>query len=172
LFTANYLYELPFGLGKPLLNNGIIGKYLAGGWQIGGINQLGTGLPFSPSFSSTIQGSPGGRPDVVGDWRVANPDISRWFNSAAFAPPAPFQFGNAGKNIMTGPGFVNIDLSVYKNTPVAERAQLQFRAEFFNIINRANFNNPASNISVPSQVGRITSAGSARVIQFGLRLMF
>lgn len=172
LFTANFLYELPFGSGKPFLNQGFLGRYLLGGWQIGGIEQLGTGLPFSPSFSSTIQGSPSGRPDVVGEWRVDNPNITQWFNPAGFAVPAPFQFGNAGKNTMIGPGLVTIDVSVYKNTAIMERAQLQFRAEFFNIINRANFNNPAANISVPSQVGRITSAGPARVIQFGLRLIF
>lgn len=172
LLTANYLYELPFGPGKPFLNSGAVGKYLLGGWQIGGINQFGTGLPFSPSFASTIQGSPSGRPDVVGDWRVNDPTITQWFNPAAFAVPAPFQFGNSGKNIMTGPGLMTIDVSVYKNTPIVENTLLQFRAEFFNVINRANFNNPAANISVPAQVGRITSAGPARVIQFGLRLMF
>lgn len=170
--TSNYLYELPVGEGKPLGNRGALGRYILGGWQIGGITTVGSGLPFSPSFNSTIQGSPGGRPDVVGDWHVDNPSITRWFNPAAFAVPAPFTFGNAGKNIMTGPGLFNLDISIYKNTRIAEGASLQFRSEFFNIINHANFGNPAANISVPSQVGRITTASAARVIQFGLRLLF
>ena len=86
--------------------------------------------------------------------------------------PAPFIFGNSGKNILTGPGAVTFDFSVYKNINVLEKLRLQFRSEFFNLFNKANFGNPASNISVPAQVGLIRSAAPARVIQFGLRLTF
>ena len=87
--------------------------------------------------------------------------------------PVPFSFGNSGKNVLIGPGLVNFDVSVYKNFTLVERLKVQFRSEFFNIANHANFSNPASNISVPAQVGRITSTSTAnRVIQFGLRLTF
>ncbi len=172
LLTMNYLYDLPFGDGKWLAAQGPLNK-LVGGWQIGGITTMGTGTPFSPTFTSNVQGAPSGRPNVVGDWRVANPSITQWFNAAAFSVPAPFTFGNAGKNVMIGPGLVNFDMSFYKNTTIGERVVVQFRTEMFNIFNKANFANPASNISFPGQVGRITATSTAnRVIQFGLRLTF
>jgi outer membrane receptor protein involved in Fe transport len=173
LLTVNYLYDLPFGKGRTFLNQSGVLDWIIGGWQVGGITTAGTGTPFSPSFTSAIQGSPSGRPNVVGDWRVSDRGITRWFNGAAFAVPAPFTYGNSGKNVMTGPGLVNFDLSIYKNFSFADRLRLQFRSEFFNIANHANFANPAANITVPAQVGRITSTSTAnRVIQFGLRLTF
>ena len=170
---VNYLYDLPMGKGRPFLSHSPALDWIIGGWQIGGITTIATGTPFSPSFTSNIQGSPSGRPDVVADWHVSDRDINRWFNAGAFAIPAPFTFGNAGKNILTGPGLVNFDVSLYKNFKFAERMNLQFRSEFFNIFNHANFANPAANISIPAQVARITSTSTAnRVIQFGLRLTF
>ena len=169
---VNYLYELPFGKGKPFLDAGGAVDVLFGGWQIAGITSASSGLPFSVTFNSTIQGSPAGRAQLVGDPHLSNPTIDGWFNPAAFAVPAPFTFGNSGKNILTGPGSVTFDFSVYKNINIFEKLKLQFRSEFFNLFNKANFGNPASNISVPAQVGLIRSAAPARVIQFGLRLTF
>ncbi|MCC6589935.1 MAG: TonB-dependent receptor [Bryobacterales bacterium] len=173
VLTMNYLYDLPFGKGKAFLNVGGPLNYVIGGWQVGGITTFATGTPFSPSFTATLQGAPSGRPDVVGDWHVDAQDITRWFNAAAFAVPAPYTFGSAGKNTLIGPGLITIDASVYKNFRFAERVNLQFRSEFFNLPNHANFANPAANISFPGQVGRITATSTAnRVIQFGLRLTF
>ena len=73
---------------------------------------------------------------------------------------------------MRGPGTLSFDFSIYKNLTFLEKINLQFRSEFFNIMNRANFGNPASNISVPATAGVIGAAAPARVIQFGLRLTF
>jgi hypothetical protein len=111
VLTLNYLYDLPFGKGKPFLNHGGISNVVLGGWQVGGITTRGTGTPFSPAFTATVQGAPSGRPNVVGDWHVADPSITQWFNPAAFATPAPFTFGNSGKNVMIGPGLITVDLS-------------------------------------------------------------
>ena len=173
VLTLNYLYDLPFGKGKSFLQYGGVSNLILGGWQVGGITTLGTGTPFSPSFSAVVQGAPSGRPNVVGDWHVSNPSITQWFNPAAFAIPAPFTFGNSGKNVLIGPGLVAVDLSIYKNFQIKEKVNVQFRAEFFNLPNHANFSNPAANISAPAQVGRISSTATAnRVIQFGLRLTF
>jgi len=172
VFRLNYLYDLPFGKGKPFLNHGGPANYLLGGWQIAGITSALSGTPFSVTYNSTILGSPSGRADLVGDARVDDPTIQRWFNPAAFAVPAPFTFGNSGRNILLGPGSLTFDFSIYKQFTFAEKATLQFRSEFFNILNRANFGNPASNISVPATVGVISSSAPARVIQFGLRLTF
>ncbi|MEO7653487.1 MAG: hypothetical protein ABIZ80_23760 [Bryobacteraceae bacterium] len=173
LLTVNYLYDLPFGKGKAFLSNVGAFDWILGGWQVGGITTAGTGTPFSPTFTANVQGAPNGRANVVGDWHVSDRSITRWFNPAAFAAPAPFTFGNSGKNVMIGPGLVSFDVSAYKNFSVGERVKLQFRSEFFNIANHANFANPAANVSVPAQVGRITATSTAnRVIQFGLRLTF
>ena len=172
-FRANYLYDLPFGSGRRWLAGAgpVLGRIL-GGWQIGGITSVLSGLPFSVLYTSRILGSPSGRADVVGDPRVPNPTIEGWFNPAAFAVPAAFTFGNSGKNILGGPGSVTFDVALYKNIPLTERFNLQFRSESFNLMNKANFGLPANNISVPAAVGRITSAADARIIQFGLRLVF
>jgi hypothetical protein len=172
VLRVNYLYDLPFGKGKPLLSWGGVANYLVGGWQIAGITSALTGLPFSASFNPAVQGSPGGRPDLVGDPRLPDPTIRRWFNPAAFAAPQAFTFGNSGRNIMLGPRSLTFDFSLYKNFTFLERLNLQFRSEFFNLFNRANFGLPASNISVPATAGIISSSAPARVIQFGLRLTF
>src|SRR5207237_3585816 len=68
ILTINYLYDLPFGKGQALLSQSGVVEWIVGGWQVGGITTVGTGTPFSPAFTSTIQGSPSGRPNVVGDW--------------------------------------------------------------------------------------------------------
>ncbi|MEX2264284.1 MAG: TonB-dependent receptor [Bryobacteraceae bacterium] len=173
-FTAlNYIYDLPFGPGKRFgaSRSGLVGK-LIGGWQIAGISSFGSGEPFSVTFTSTTLGWPSSRADIVGDPKVSNPSIAQWFNPAAFAVPAPFTYGNSARNLLFGPGFFNWDAAVFKNTALTEKVRLEFRAEFFNILNHPNFGIPASNISVPATVGRISSATDPRDIQFALRLAF
>lgn len=139
-----------------------------------GITYLRTGVPFSVSFSSTQAGWFSSRADLVGNPKLPRSErsIGRWFNAAAFAVPAPFTYGNSARNLLFGPGDVVIDLSLLKATKILENLTVQFRADFFNLPNRANFGNPAANISVPAQVGRIFGAGDPRQIQFGLKVLF
>jgi hypothetical protein len=172
VLTANYTYDLPWGAGRTFQLSGF-SNTLLGGWRVAGIVGVGTGEPFSPSFTSTVVGWPSGRPDVVGKAQVDDPTIARWFDPAAYAPPAQFTYGNAQRNSLFGPGYFTWDASLMKNTAITERVNLEFRAEFFNILNHPTFSAPAANISVPAQVGRITStANTPRDIQFGLRLSF
>ena len=98
--------------------------------------------------------------------------MDQWFNPAAFTVPAPYTFGNAARNLLFTPGDIVIDLSVLKDFAIHERLKAQFRAEAFNAPNHFNWGGPASNISVPASVARITSGGDARIIQFGLKLLF
>jgi len=150
-----------------------IADKLLGGWQLTGITSFGTGEPFSVTFNSTVLGWPSSRADIIGNPAVSNRSIDQWFNPAAFAVPAPFTYGNSARNLLFGPGYFNWDAGVFKNTLLTERINLEFRAEFFNILNHANFAVPASNISVPSTVSRISSTSNTpRDIQFGLRLQF
>jgi hypothetical protein len=176
IFTAAYGYELPFGPGKPFLNSPGPVKHVIGGWEIAGITYLRTGTPFSVSFSSSTPGWYSGRADIIAG---ADPSLgrderglNRWFDPAAFTVPQPFTFGSSARNSLFGPGDIVFDVSFIKNTRIGERINTQFRAEFFNLPNHTNPGNPGANISVPASVGRITSAGDPRQIQFGLKVLF
>jgi hypothetical protein len=94
-----------------------------------------------------------------------------WFNTAAFALPANYTFGNEGRNNLTGPGQTNLDFSAFKDFLLSERMKIQFRAEFFNIANHARFGLPDNNVQ-DSNFGVITSAGAPRDIQFALKFLF
>jgi hypothetical protein len=172
--TLNYIYELPFGRGKRFGNSlsGVADKIL-GGWQLAGLASFGTGQPYSVTYTSRTLGWPSGRADVVGDPDPADGSIDRWFDPAAFAVPAPFTYGNSARNMLFGPSYFNWDAALFKRTPINDRFTLEFRAEFFNILNHPSFGLPASDITTPATVGRITStANEPRNIQFGVRLSF
>jgi len=171
---ANYVYELPFGAGKRYLSSlhGPVNALL-GGWETSGIVTLASGLPYSVTFTSNLLGWPNSRANIVGDPHVNNPNLQQWFNPAAYALPAPYTYGDSAPNSLFGPGFSNWDIAAFKNFRFTERWNLQFRSEFFNALNHPSFSNPKSDITVPSQVGTITSTSSSpRVIQFALRLEF
>jgi hypothetical protein len=175
IFTAAYSYELPFGPGKPFFGSaGGISRKLAGGWGIAGITYLRTGQPFSVTFNATQPGWRGGRADVVtvGNLSRGERSITRWFDGSGYRVPAPFTFGNSSRNHLFGPGDIVFDVSILKDTTINERISTQLRAEFFNLPNHPNFNNPGANTSVPASLGRITSAGDPRQVQFGLKVLF
>jgi hypothetical protein len=101
-------------------------------------------------------------------------EVSEYFNVAAFVPPSqvtPGTYGNSPRNFITGPGLINTDFSVIKDFKARENLRVQFRSEFFNVFNNVNFSNPVNTAS-SSTFGRITSAGSSRVIQFALKLLW
>jgi len=173
----SFLYEIPTAHAVP--------KALGSGWQLGGILSLQTGQPFSvltgQDNSSTGLGND--RPDLIGDPNTGPHTVNRWFNTAAFTPNQPLTFGNAGRNIVTGPGFHNFDFSLMKNTRIGEQANIQFRAEFFNIFNHPNFALPANILAAPNfgtlfqtpdaaqnNVG--LGSGGPRLIQLALKVSF
>ena len=135
---------------------------------------LRSGQPFSVSFNATQAGWFSSRADLVSDPTLPRSErtATRWFDAAAFAVPAPFTYGNSSRNLLFGPGDIVFDASILKNTKIGEDITVQFRAEFFNMPNHTNLLNPAANISVPAQVGRIFGAGDPRQIQFGLKILF
>lgn len=179
--SASYSYALPFGKGRHYLaDDGWISTVLTG-WETHGIITVQSGRPFTVALLPEIDNSGTGRsilgfgandrPNVVGNPEISNRTPDRWFNTAAFAFPAPGTFGNAGRNILTGPGFQNVNASLMKNTALTERVNLQFRAEVFNLFNHPNFNLPDNFLGSPT-FGRISSARDPRHIQFGLKLLF
>jgi hypothetical protein len=174
-FVSNYVYELPFGRGRAIGRdvNRVVDA-LIGGWAAAGIVTLSSGL----RVNLTVNGNPANtgtpnRPNVVGDWRLSADErsLDRWFNTQAFAINPAFTFGNAGRNIVDGPGLVNFDLAAYKSFRFTEDIRLQFRAEAFNATNTPYFGSPNTVVGTPA-LGQISSAGRPRNLQFGLKLIF
>jgi hypothetical protein len=111
------------------------------------------------------------RPNLIGNAALASPTPERWFNPAAFAVPAYGSFGNAGRNIVSGPAFRNVNASLRRTVALTEGMTLQLRAEFFNLFNQVNLGLPDNFIGSPS-FGSVRTAESPRRIQFGVKLVF
>jgi hypothetical protein len=171
--TASYIYDLPFGKGGRWGNSvtGVVDQLISG-WRLAGLTAFGSGEPYSVTFTSTTTGWPSNRADIVGNADAGDRTITSWFDPAAFAVPAPFTYGDSARNLLFGPSFFNWDAAVFKQFNISGDLRLDFRVEAFNILNHPNFGLPASNISVPASVGRITSASEARNVQFALKLLF
>jgi hypothetical protein len=170
-FTAGYLYQLPFGKGQAMAIRNRALDLLAGGWPTNGILTIQTGQPFSPVLQTSTTNGTGSRPDVAG--QVTYPKtLQRWFDPSAYKTPAPFTYGNAGRNSLFGPGRVNWDISLFKNFVIREQIRFEFRAEAFNVFNHPQFGLPNQNIG-NAQVGSVTSTvGTPRQLQLGLRFQF
>jgi outer membrane receptor protein involved in Fe transport len=176
-FVSNVLYEIPLcASGQPCFG-AAIGRALLGGWQVNGIVQAQSGFPFTVLLASaTANNGRSTRPNVVAGVDPYVPKgergPSRWLNAAAFTQPPPFTVGNSGVNSLIGPGQSSFDCSLLKNTNFNERWRLQFRAEFFNVLNHVSFGNPNSLLGA-NQFGTITTqAVIPRQIQFGMKLLF
>jgi len=183
------IYALPLGSGKPYLShwNGFANG-LVSGWSVNSVVTLQGGFPFSPQLSYNPSGNGDTRnpvrpflnPAFTGPIILGKPD--QWFNPAAFVAPTNAAanigfYGNVGRNTLIGPGLATWDFSTFKDTRIRERLSLQFRAEIFNLLNRANFNAPNGVVFTPSGVsptaGAITSTSTtSRQVQFGLKLLW
>jgi hypothetical protein len=189
-FSAHY--DLPFGKGQRWGGNlSNVAEKIVGGWQLNEITTLLSGLPFTPLMGSNRSGNgdtrnpdrPNLNPAFTGP--VVTGDPNQWFNPNAFTPAPYGTYGNLGRGVFNGPGLAEVDLSVLKNIAVTERIKLQFRAEFFNLLNHTNYASPnttvftntgtaaAPNYTASPTAGLITNlATTPRQIQFGLKLMF
>ena len=172
-------WELPFGKGKSFLNaaHGPM-QILAGGWQVNGIVTLQGGFPLGIGTASNQTNSFGGgsRPNNNGtSAKLPNgePTLDRWYNTSVFSQPSPFTFGNTSRTLpdVRTPGLTNVDFSITKNTRVTERISTQFRAEFFNSFNHANFGSPGTAFG-NANFGVISSALDPRIIQLGLKILY
>jgi hypothetical protein len=108
----------------------------------------------------------------VGSPHLSNPGPQEWFNTSAFAVNPLYTFGNAGRNILTGPGSVTLDLELARRFILSERVSMTFEAQAFNSLNRVNFDLPQLYVDDPATFGKIFSAEAPRQIQFALRLAF
>jgi hypothetical protein len=178
------IYELPVGNGKAFLR-GVTGfrDKLVGGWQINTIVNLQTGFPFTPTlgFSQSRDGDTNNpdRPNMapgrtLKDIYLHTPE--HWVDATAFTLPLAGTYGSVGRNILIGPPLKTVDLSLFKTTRVTEGSTLQFRAEAFNVLNRANFGIPslvmltATGAPASAAGASTTTATTSRQIQLGLKL--
>ncbi len=177
LLNGSVVYELPFGSGKPLLNQGGLLNKVVGGWQLSSVFQVHSGIPFTPVVSNNLTFSYAGTeyPNRLGSGTLPNPSINDWFDLAAFAVPPPYTFGDSGRHILRGPNFRNMNLSLAKNikiTKLGEGGALQMRVDAYNTLNHPNFGQPDPNID-QSTAGTITNtANGNRSLQIGARLSF
>ena len=175
-FVLSYVWELPFQRG----GQSAVADVLISGWQLAGIFTFGSARPFTPLLIGTndsntnnstgIVATGTDRPNQVGNPHLGNPDPAQWVNPLAFERPSG-TFGDAGRNILRGPGFNSIDFALMKTWSFSETSRLQFRAEFFNLLNTPNFDLPVADLNSPN-FGKVTSAKDSRQIQLGLRLEF
>ncbi|MGH9402739.1 MAG: TonB-dependent receptor, partial [Terriglobia bacterium] len=141
-----------------------------GGWRYSGITTFMSGFSRDPGLSIPHQGL-ATRPNRVSSDISGPKTVQEWFNTAAFAAPAPGFYGNAGTGTITGPGLVNFDMAFYKDFKITERATAEFRGELFNIFNHTNFNG-VSTAYGSGNFGRLTSAADPRIVEFALRIHF
>ncbi len=179
--SLSYSYQLPVGRGHAFLgSHGWLSSFLAD-WQTFGILTFQTGRPFTVALLSEIDNSNTGRsilgfgandrPHRLADGRVDRPTPERWFEVGAFSFPSFGSFGNSGRNILDGPGFQSINLSLVKNAQLDENVTLQLRLESFNLFNRSNFDLPDIFMGSPT-FGRVLSAQDPRRIQLGVKFLF
>ena len=174
IYVVSGVYELPFGKGRSISTSGPA-SWIVGGWQIGGLLSLLTGMPVAHTINVNNQNLGG---TVRGDW-VRNPNlpsdqrtIDRWFDIDFVVPSAPGVMSNAGRNLIIGPGRKNLDVMIGRDfTMPIEGHRLQFRFESFNFTNTPNFGPPSGGVGTPN-AGRIIQAEDPRRIQFALKYIF
>ncbi len=177
-FTADYLWELPFGHDKRWLTGNNPARAIFGDWQWSGDWTIATGLPFTPRFVNSACEVGGGtsgtlRPDTVPGESVqlSNPSIGEWFNTAAFASPTVCAYGNARRNSIIGPGSKVFDMALTKVIPIQESRTLEFRAQATNVFNIPNYSTIDTNLNSPTY-GRVTAVGAMRQITLTARFRF
>jgi hypothetical protein len=189
-FNTSAVYNLPFGLGRRFLTGRGVTRAVFGGWNVSGIATARTGLPVNVVMNRSNASVPGGysvsgseRPSLIAGASIipiGGQTPNDWLNLAAFSIPANGTFGDLGRNALSGPGLWQIDAAVAKRASITERFAVQFRAEMFNIFNRAQYGQPNANISTPGNFGSITTtvnegatgSGTPRQIQVSLRISF
>jgi outer membrane receptor protein involved in Fe transport len=176
------IYELPFGTGKPFLNQNALARHLLGDWSISAVVNYQSGLPLRPTQNNRLLlFNSSQRPDLILGQEIRNeityndfdPAVHRLFNPTAFADPGTARFGNAAPRLSNARGFGirKEDLAVRKNMRFTESLRLEFNVQIFNMLNRPQWGLANDNVS-SSDFGKVTAAGPGRFVQLGLKLHF
>jgi outer membrane receptor protein involved in Fe transport len=173
-FVLSGLWEFPFGKGKKRLAGGA-GAAIAGGWALSGITTLSSGVPstLNLNFDNANTGNTNW-PNRIAGGKLDDPSVSRWFDTSAFVFPAQYVQGNAGRNIILGPGTVSTDISLQRafRLPVREGSRLEFRAEAFNLFNSPQLGQPGVTLGNAGFGVIGGTSRPSRQVQLGLKLLF
>lgn len=172
-FSGAIVYDLPFGKGRRWVTSGRAATVL-GAWQLNAIVLLRSGQTYTPAMGLDVAniGTNSTRPDLTGDPAVAHPSPEAWFNKLAYASPAVYTFGTAGRNQLRSDAYRNVDLSIFREDRITERVHTQFRVELFNAFNHPTLGLPQTTFT-NSRFGQVSSTVStARQIQLGLKILF
>lgn len=176
-FSFAGVWEVPFGRGRRFGSTvPTIADAILGGWQLSTIAETRSGYPLSVTTPGNIANTGGITqvPNLIGTANLPRDQQSKnkFFNTTAFVAPAPYTLGNAATDLIRGPSYQDLDTSLAKTFRIRERASMQFRSEFFNVLNHPNQGNPGTTLNTAA-FGRITSTtGDPRTLQFGLKLLF
>jgi hypothetical protein len=185
-FTASVIYQLPFGKGHKWGGNwNGAANAIVGGWEITVIEKITSGFPVFVYDSNNSSGANLENTDAQSFIRpnqtcnpvLSNPTLTQWFNTSCFSQPAAGQLGNANRTPLSGPDFVNTDFSIIKHFVPREGMRVDFRTEFFNLFNHAQFGSPGGNaegadFNTPTFAVVNYTVNNPRLIQFGLKLAF
>lgn len=153
VFSFSGVYTLPFGMGAQFLNHNKIADEVIGGWRLAATSRENTGSPFTPTMaggsSNTYAQSGTQYPNLVGNWRTSSRSISNWYDKSAFAYPGPGVYGDAHRNMLYGPPYTNMDLSLGKTFNIYEKIKFEVRADAQNSLNHPSFCGPDSTIQKP-----------------------
>ncbi len=183
-FVQSYVYQLPVGPGKKWLNSGVPSRVL-GGWEVTGIVTLESGTPLTFTANGGSLAAPGNTQtanqvapvQILHGINVGNP----WFSTSSFTQPVGAVFGTSGRNIISGPGYFQLQLALFKDIQISERFKAQIRAESFNFTNTPQFANPSTSLTsqtfgyITSTVGSgtgVNGLGGGRVVQLGFKMTF
>ncbi len=175
VLSLNAVYEVPFGKGKQFSTGNKFADYLIGNWNINGLAVIRSGVPYNITVAGdrANTGNTGYlRANLVGDPVLSNPTRQAFFNTAAFQIPAPFTFGNLGRNALRSAGFWNFDMSIFRRFPFGEARWVELRGEAFNLPNATILGTPTGEMTNPNFGRVLGTANAARSLQVGLKIVF
>jgi len=174
--TASVIYQLPFGKGKMFLSHaGRLSDLAVGGWQVNSIITSHSGFPMAFTQVTNTSGSGiTNRPDLVSgcDLYTGAHTVNKWFSTSCFATPTAQQLGNAPRTVGYGPQRTNVDFSLYKKFATFESQNVEFHAEFFNILNHSQFGLPDQGFGNATFGAISTTVHENRQVQFALKYLF
>ena len=175
--AINTIYQVPLGKGKRFSTGSRVADYILGQWQLNNIFTATSGFPFYPTVTGDRANTGNGRTyehaNLVGNPHLDHPSAAQWFNTAAFATPAQYTYGNAPRNSLRTQAYWNLDTSLFRLFPVGEGRAFEFRAEAFNITNHPVLGTPVVNVTSAATFGTInTTSSTARQLQLAMKFRF
>jgi hypothetical protein len=175
--SFNAVDDLPFGTGQRFSTGNRAADYLLGHWQANAIFVAHSGIPYYPWISSDIAntGDANGyeSANLVGDPNNVHKNPAHWFNTAAYAVPSLYTFGTTPRNSLRGPAFWNLDGSLFRQFPIRDSRQVEFRAEAFNLMNHADLGLPITDLNAGTEFGTIKStANNSRQVQLAIKIIY